>query len=443
VFRPENIIRKKRDRTPLTAAEIRAFVDGIRDGGVSDAQIAAFTMATWFTGMTVEEQSALTRAMRDTGRVLTWSGLDGPVLDKHSTGGVGDLVSLVLGPIVAATGGFVPMISGRGLGHTGGTLDKLESIPGFTTALDIERFVALVREHGLAIVGQTAELAPADRRIYAVRDITATVDSPPLMISSILSKKLAEGLDGLVLDIKYGAGAFTPAADDARRLAREMTRVAAESGLRCSALLTDMNAPLAPVAGNALEVAEAIRILRGERGDGRLHAVIVALSGELLALGGLAETPAAGRKLACRSLSAGDAAAAFARMVAAQGGPADLLERPEQHLPRAAVVRPVPAAASGFVAGVDARAIGWTVVGLGGGRQRDDERIDPAVGLSGLPEPGDYIEAGAPLAVVHAADDERWRRAAAELEAAVTFAAQRSEPAAPVLDRVRSPDDAD
>jgi thymidine phosphorylase len=436
VFRAENFIRKKRDRAQLSADEIRQFAEGVRDGSVSDAQIAAFTMATWFTGMTVEEQSLLTLAMRDSGRVLSWSGLDGPVLDKHSTGGVGDLVSLVLGPIIAACGGFVPMISGRGLGHTGGTLDKLESIPGFTTALDIERFTGLVRSNGLAIVGQTDELAPADRRIYAVRDVTATVDSPPLMISSILSKKLAEGLDALVLDIKFGNGAFTPGPDAARELAREMTRVATESGVRCTALLTDMNAPLAPAAGNALEVMEAIRILSGEVADGRLYSVIVALSGELLHMGALADTPAAGRELACQSLASGHAASAFARTVAAQGGPADLLERSERYLPSAPVARPVCTTRSGFLAAIDARAIGWTVVGLGGGRQRAEDRIDPAVGLSGLPQPGEFIEAGAPLATVHAASEADWQRAAAELEAAMTLAENEPEPMTAVRERI-------
>jgi thymidine phosphorylase len=442
VFRAENIIRKKRDRTPLSETEIRGFVEGIRDNRVSDAQIAAFTMATWFTGMTVDEQSLLTRAMRDSGRVLSWSGLDGPVLDKHSTGGVGDLVSLVLGPIIAACGGFVPMISGRGLGHTGGTLDKLESIPGFTTALEIERFTGLVRANGLAIVGQTDELAPADRRIYAVRDITATVDSPPLMISSILSKKLAEGLDGLVLDIKFGGGAFTPATEAARALAGEMTRVATESGVRCNALLTDMSAPLAPVAGNVLEVKEAIRILKGEGVDGRLYTVIVALAGELLHVGALALTPDEGQALAQQSLASGAAAAVFAQTVAAQGGPADLLERPGHYLPNAPVVRPVRATSSGFLAAIDARAIGWTVVGLGGGRQRAGDRIDPAVGLSGLPEPGDYIESNAPLAVVHAADETHWQRAAAEILAAITLTADKPEPVAAVLERIPGNDHA-
>lgn len=436
MFRAEDIIRKKRERTPLSAAEIEAFVDGVARGRVSDAQIAAFTMATWFTGMTVEEQSLLTLAMRDSGRVLAWSGLDGPVLDKHSTGGVGDLVSLVLGPAVAACGGYVPMISGRGLGHTGGTLDKLESIPGFRTALDIEGFKRLVREIGLAIVGQTDELAPADRRIYAVRDVTATVDSPPLMISSILSKKLAEGLDGLVLDIKYGAGAFTPEPDAARALARSMSDVAAQAGVPCSALLTAMDAPLAAAAGNALEVHEALGALRGEREGTRLVAVTAALGGELLRLGGLAGSAGEGERMIRERLSSGAAAEVFGRMVAGQGGPTDLVERPERHLARAPVARAVPAARAACVEAVDTRAIGWAVVALGGGRQRAEDRIDPAVGFSGLPEPGDRIEAGAPLAVVHAADEDAWRQAAATLEAAIRLSPEPPPRQEIVLERI-------
>ena len=255
MFRAEDIIHKKRDAQTLDAGEISSFVDGIATGRVSDAQIAAFTIAIWFNGMDVPEQMAMTLAMRDSGRVLEWLDLDGPALDKHSTGGVGDLVSLVLAPAIAACGGYVPMISGRGLGHTGGTLDKLESIPGFNTGLEIEKFRSQVIEHGLAIIGQSDHLAPADRRIYAVRDVTATVSSPPLMISSILSKKLAEGLDGLVLDIKYGSGAFSVSAAEAELLAVEMSRVAVKAGVNCTAMVSDMNSPLAGSAGNALELS--------------------------------------------------------------------------------------------------------------------------------------------------------------------------------------------
>jgi len=282
----EELILKKRDGLPLSRREIVSFVEGISSHRVSDAQIAAFTMAVWFRGMSLEEEMALTMAMRDSGEVLAWSGLDGPVLDKHSTGGVGDLVSLLLGPIVASCGAYVPMISGRGLGHTGGTLDKLESIPGFNTRPGIERFQQLVRDHHIAIIGQTDELAPADRRIYAVRDVTATVASRPLIISSILSKKLAEGLDALVMDIKVGSGAFTPAPEEALQLARDISRLAHTAGLPCAALVTDMDQPLAWSAGNALEVDEAVRFLRGDARHERLAEVVSHCPANCLNLGG-------------------------------------------------------------------------------------------------------------------------------------------------------------
>ncbi|MEE4217244.1 MAG: thymidine phosphorylase [Xanthomonadales bacterium] len=421
----EKIIRKKRDGLTLSAAEIADFVNGVSSGDIGDAQIAAFTMATWFNGMSDHEAALLTLAMRDSGSVLDWPGLDGPVLDKHSTGGVGDLVSLVLGPIVASCGGYVPMISGRGLGHTGGTLDKLESIPGFDTTPGIEHFAKQVRDLGIAIVGQTDELAPADRRIYAVRDVTATVSSPPLMISSILSKKLAEGLDGLVLDIKYGSGAFTADAAAALELAAQMSSVAANAGVACNALVTDMNLPLAWSAGNAVEVREAIRFLAGEEPHPRLEEVSMGLSGELLQLGGLAASAAEGRRLAAESISSGRAAEKFARMVHAQGGPADLLERSDVYLPGAHVVRPVAAHRAGFISAIDTTAVGNVVVSLGGGRARTDDIIDPRVGLTALLAGGDQVERGAPLAVVHAADEAGWQRAAQAIVEAYTIRAER------------------
>jgi thymidine phosphorylase len=313
--------QKARRRGAGRRGEIAALVTGVCDGSVSDAQIAAFAMATWFRGMTLDEQMALTLAMRDSGRVLHWDGLDGPVLDKHSTGGVGDLVSLVLGPVIAACGGYVPMISGRGLGHTGGTLDKLESIPGFETAPGFERMQRLVREQGLAIVGQSAELVPADRRVYAVRDVTATVSSTPLIVSSILSKKLAEGLDALVMDVKCGGGAVSADLDTARGLAAEICRVSRSAGLPCSALVTDMDQPLAWSAGNALEVLEAVRFLRGDSRNERVLEVVLALCAELLRLGGLAGDEGGARALAQAALDSGRAAEKFARMVSRPGRP--------------------------------------------------------------------------------------------------------------------------
>jgi thymidine phosphorylase len=411
----EEIILKKRDGLSLSQAEIRAFIDGVSNHSVSDAQIAAFAMAIFFNGMTLGEEKDLTLAMRDSGEVLCWENLDGPVLDKHSTGGVGDLVSLLLGPIVASCGAYIPMISGRGLGHTGGTLDKLDSIPGFDTRPDKARFQQLVRENGIAIIGQTDDLAPADRRIYAVRDVTATVASTPLIISSILSKKLAEGLDALVMDIKYGSGAFTPKAEQAVKLARNISRVAAAAGLPCNAVVTDMEQPLAWSAGNALEVREAVAFLKGEEQHARLAMVVEELSAELLLLGGLAGTIEEGRQMVRGALESGRAAEQFATMVTAQGGPASLLDNPELFLPAAAIARPVFPATAGYVNAIDTRAIGMAVISLGGGRQRVDDAIDPSVGISNIRGIGFQVDAEVPLGFVHAAREEDWNRAADQL----------------------------
>ncbi len=412
----EELILRKRDGLELGTEEIRSFVAGITSGQVTDAQIAAFTMATWFRGMNQGEQMALTLAMRDSGRVLSWEGLDGPVLDKHSTGGVGDMVSLLLGPIVASCGAYVPMISGRGLGHTGGTLDKLESIPGFNSRPGIEQFQQLVRQHRIAIIGQTSELASADLRIYAVRDVTATVASTPLIISSILSKKLAEGLDALIMDIKCGSGAFTPEPADALKLAGEICAVANEAGLPCEALVTDMDQPLSWSAGNALEVLEAIRFLRGERRNDRLFSVVVALSGELLQLGGLAGSATEANEMVINSLDTGRAAEQFSRMVAAQGGPAGLIEEPEKFLPAAPVIRPVFADTSGFIVSIHTRVVGSTVVSLGGGRQRAEDTIDPSVGITDIAGIGCEVDSATPLAVIHASNEDRWEHAATQLK---------------------------
>lgn len=424
-MRIEEIIQHKRDGRALGPAEIAAFVAAVSSGEASDAQVAAFTMATWFNGMDLAETTALTLAMRDSGRVMAWPGLDGPVLDKHSTGGVGDLVSLVLGPVVAACGGYVPMISGRGLGHTGGTLDKLESIPGFDVAPGVPRFRELVESIGLAIIGQSGELAPADRRIYAVRDVTATVSSPPLMISSILSKKLAEGLDGLVLDIKFGSGAFTEARSGAVELARQMSAVAAGAGVACNALVTDMDAPLARSAGNALEIREAAGFLLGEDTHPRLREVTLRLSGELLYLGGLATSADAGMTAALGCLESGRAAEKFESMVAAQGGPGNFLEHMDRHLPRTAIARPVIAEQEGYVTAIDTRAVGEIVILLGGGRQTMNQRIDHGVGIGDLRSPGDRLDKGAALGVIHAADEARWQAAASALHNAYRLGPDR------------------
>ena len=411
---PQEIIRKKRDGGALSATEIAEFIEGLASGRISEGQVAAFAMAVFFNGMSREETVALTRAMTGSGSRLTWRDLDGPVLDKHSTGGIGDKVSLVLAPVVAACGAYVPMISGRGLGHTGGTLDKLDSIPGYATKPDLERLRAAVRTAGCAIIGQTDDLAPADRRLYAIRDVTATVELIPLIVASILSKKLAAGLDALVMDVKAGSGAFLPSFEATRELARTLVEVANGAGLRCSALLTDMSQCLGRTAGNALEVREAIDVLTGRAVHSRLREVTLALAAELLVLGGLAEDKAGAAGAAARALDSGAAAERFARMVAALGGPADVLERPEDHLPEAPVRHAVHLERSGTVAAIDARALGLAVVGLGGGRQRVTDQIDPRVGLAEVRGVGEAVGPDAPLAIVHAATDSD-AAAAAEL----------------------------
>lgn len=416
---PQEIIRAKRDGLALDDTSIQQFVDGLVSGAVTEGQAAAFAMATFFQGMTRRESVALTRAMTASGRVLRWS-LDGPVLDKHSTGGVGDTVSLMLAPLVAACGGYVPMISGRGLGHTGGTYDKFESIPGYRAAPDLATFQKVVRKVGCSIIGQTPELAPADKRLYAVRDVTATVESIPLITASILSKKLAAGLDGLAMDVKFGNGAFMERVPAARRLARSIASVATSAGLPTTALLTAMDQPLASAAGNALEVRYAIEYLTGAVVEPRMHDVVLALGAEMLLLGRLARTPASARAALQKALDSGAAADRFARMVAAMGGPRDLVDRPGAHLEVPPVEVTVHADFRGTVSRIDTRAVGLAVVSLGGGRTRPQDDIDHAVGLTRLAAVGDEVGAGAndrPLAVVHA------RTRAAADEAAVRIRA--------------------
>jgi thymidine phosphorylase len=416
---PQEIIRKKRDGGVLDAGEIAFFVEGMSAGRISEGQAAAFAMAVYFHSMTRAETVALTLAKAASGTRLAWDDL-GPVVDKHSTGGIGDKVSLILAPIVAACGAYVPMISGRGLGHTGGTLDKLDSIPGYDTAPDLERLRAAVRTAGCAIIGQTAELAPADRRLYAIRDVTATVESVPLIVASILSKKLAAGLDALVMDVKVGSGAFLPSLDAARDLARNLVEVAGGAGLPCRALLTDMDQCLGHSAGNALEVHEAIEMLTGARKDLRLHEVTLALSAELLLMGGLATDAADARQHAERALESGAAAERFARMVAALGGPHDLVERPARHLAACAVQRPLHLPRTGTIGRIDGRALGLAIVALGGGRTHPADAIDHAVGLSEVLGLGERVDADRPFAIVHARTDAGLEAATRAIAAAVS-----------------------
>jgi thymidine phosphorylase len=434
---PQEIIRRKRDGHRLSDAEIAWFVQAMTRETIGAGKVAAFAMAVFFRGLDRGERVALTRAMAQSGRTLDWRALDlpGPVVDKHSTGGVGDKVSLILAPLVAACGGFVPMISGRGLGHTGGTLDKLDAIPGYRSVPAIAEFQRVVREAGCAIIGQTPDLAPADRRFYAIRDVTATVESIDLITASILSKKLAAGLDALVMDVKFGSGAFMQALKDARALARAIVDVANDAGLRTTALLTDMGQVLGRTAGNALEVGECLECLTTGRGEPRLMAVTRALAAEMLAIGGIAAGAAAEAKVA-DALASGAAAERFQRMVAGLGGPADLLDRWRDHLPAAPVRHPARPDRAGIVQAVDTRAVGLAVLDLGGGRKGREDAIDPRVGLTEVAGIGERVGPDRPLAIVHAASIDAAEAAAAALRAAYAVGDAPIETAAPVRERI-------
>lgn len=423
-FLPQALIAKKRDGGTLDADEIGFIVDGLVSGDLSEGQVAAFAMAVFFQGLDTNEKATLTRAMASSGRIVDWRalGIDRPILDKHSTGGVGDKVSLILAPLVAACGGAVPMIAGRGLGHTGGTIDKLEAIPGYQVAPDFERWAATVKSAGCAIIGQTADVAPADRRLYAIRDVTATVESIPLITASILAKKLAAGLDALVMDVKYGSGAFMVEEDRAAELGHSLVQVSEAAGLPCRLYLTDMNQVLGHNAGNGLEVLEAIEFLTGKRRDQRLASVTLTLAAEMLVMGGLADGLYSARMTVERALASGAALECFARMVAGLGGPSDLIERAINHLPQAPIEIAIPAPRAGFVTAQDVRRIGWAIVSLGGGRARVEDKVDPSVGLSNVAAIGSEVGPDAPLAICHAATREAAERCTAEIQAAFRIA---------------------
>ncbi|HEY8328973.1 MAG TPA: thymidine phosphorylase, partial [Rhodanobacter sp.] len=396
------LIRCKRGGARLDANQLRAVAQGIGGGSWSEGQIAAFAMAVAWRGMSVDECLQFTLALCDSGQRLRWDQLPGPVLDKHSTGGVGDGVSLLLAPLLAACGGYVPMISGRGLGHTGGTLDKLESLAGYDVHPTTARLRQVVGEVGCAIVGQGADLVPADRRLYAVRDVTATVDVAELMVASILSKKLAGGAQALVLDIKTGSGAQLPGMAAARALAERMLATAAGTGISLRVAFSDMGQVLGREAGNALELRAVLDLLRGRDDNPRLRALSLELAAELLCMGGLARDRGEADRRVRTALDSGAAAERFARMVSALGGPADLLERPDAHLAVAPIQRAVLASESGHVAAVNVRALGQVVVDLGGGRTQPEQALDHAVGLAEVIGRGDAVDAGQPLAIVHA-----------------------------------------
>ncbi|CAM3571185.1 thymidine phosphorylase [Parendozoicomonas haliclonae] len=438
MFLPQEVIRRKREGLVLSNEDIHAFIKGVTNNTVSEGQIGAFAMATYFNGMTLDERVALTTAMCESGTVLNWhnQGLQGPVVDKHSTGGVGDMVSLMLGPMLAACGCFVPMISGRGLGHTGGTLDKLDAIPGYQTSVSEELLRKAVRECGVAIVGQTSSLAPADKHIYAVRDVTATVESIDLITASILAKKLAEGLDALVMDVKVGSGAFMPTYEKSRELAESIVGVAIGAGVKTSALLTDMNQCLANSAGNALEVREAVRFLRGEEINPRLYEVTMALAADVLVSANVtADLDEARQKLdAC--LKDGRAADIFGYMVNVLGGPEDFVENYDNYLPKAQIIKPVLAEHAGFIGAIDTRSLGLSVVALGGGRRTPSDALDYSVGLSEVTGLGTSVAVGDPLAMIHANSEESWQQAASMVHQAMSVTEQRHEMPTIVYERI-------
>ena len=431
----QEIIRDLRDRKGLDASQIDSFVQGVADGSVSDAQIAAFTMAACINGLSFDESVALTRAMADSGDCYDWRahGLDGPIVDKHSTGGVGDKLSLMLAPMLAACGAYVPMISGRGLGHTGGTLDKLEAIPGYDVSPSRMRFVDAVKSAGCAIVGASADVAPADRRMYAVRDVTATVESTGLITASILSKKLSAGVDALVMDVKTGTGAFAASLQDARALARSLCDVANGAGLPTVALITDMNQPMGTTAGNALEVHEAVEFLKahaegdapGSR-DARMTEAVMALGSQMLVLAGLESDVSRARDRLLEALHSGAALDRFDRMVSALGGPTGFSARAHELLPAAKSIVDVHAREAGIIEAMDARELGLVVVELGGGRRRAEDAIDPSVGLDRIRGIGASVGPDAPLARVHARTADEAAAAAARIRACVRVSVDAS-----------------
>ncbi len=424
---PQHIIARKRDGGALTREEIEAFVRGATDASWADYQLSAMLMAIFLRGMTPVETAHFTRAMMESGRVADLSSIRMPKADKHSTGGVGDKVSLHLAPMVAACGVAVPMISGRGLGHTGGTLDKLEAIPGFSVNLSFASYRAQVKRLGLCLIGQTAELAPADKKLYALRDVTGTVECIPLICGSILAKKLAEGIDVLVLDVKFGRGAFMKDRKQARQLAQALVRVARAMGKPTRALLTAMDEPLGRTVGNALEVAESIDCLRG-RGPADTMAVTYALGEQMLLLAKVACTAKAARAQLEKTIRDGSALGRFRAMIGAQGGDARVVDEPGR-LPQARLQVPLPAARSGFVQGVDAMGVALAALRLGAGRAKAEDKVDPAVGISGLVKVGEKVAAGTPLCVIHANDRQALAEARRMLTAAIVVGGSRIPPA--------------
>lgn len=413
---PQELIRKKRDGLVLNKNEILQFVHDVTNGGFSDSQIAAMTMAIFLNGMGRDETVALTSAMCNSGDVLNWDHLDGPVVDKHSTGGVGDNVSLMLAPLVASCGLYVPMISGRGLGHTGGTLDKLESITGYNVAPSQELFNQVVNDVGCAIISASGNLTPADKKIYAIRDVSATVESVPLIVASILSKKLASGLGALVLDVKCGNGSTTSNVDEAKLLARELTDVANGAGLPTKAIITDMNQPLASAVGNAVEIKNTIAFLKGSKQDVRLRSIVLEIASSMIIAGGLTTSRDKALQIAITKLEDGSAAETFGRMVHALGGPTDIIENADAYLPAANLIMPITARQDGWIASYQTRELGMAVVRLGGGRSNPNDKLDYSVGLSGLLPIGHKVTKGDPIAMAHVGSEDQLAQVTQEIQ---------------------------
>lgn len=433
---PQEIIRKKRDNNTLTKDEIDFFIKGVTDGSIVDAQIAALTMAILLNGLNLDEKTALTMTMRDSGDVLDWNEFDAPVVDKHSSGGVGDKVSLMLAPMLAACGVYVPMISGRGLGHTGGTLDKFDSIPNYQTVPSNDLFKKTVRTVGCAIIGQTGNLAPADKKIYALRDVCGTVESVDLITASILSKKLAAGLDCLVMDLKCGNGAFMDNIDKARVLAKSIVNVANAAGCKTKAVLTDMNQVLGKNVGNALEVQEAVDFLKGEKVDTRLYAITMELCAELLVLSKVCVDLNEAKNKLKKVLDKGYALEKFAQMVAALGGPKDFIETPQKYLPQAKIIRPIYPLQEGFVSAMDTREVGLSIIEMKGGRITPDQKLDYATGYTEFCQIGQKVDKHVPLAIAHVQTEEQFAQAEKYLRNLVSINDKRTALTSEIIEKI-------
>lgn len=433
---PAEIIRTKREKGKLSKEQIDFFIKGITDKTIADSQVGAFTMAIFLNGLDFEEITNLSLAMRDSGDVMDWSDIDGAIIDKHSSGGVGDKISLMLAPMLAACGGFVPMVAGRGLGHTGGTLDKLESIPNYDVSPSSEKFKKIVKEIGCAIIGQTAKIAPADKKIYAIRDVCATVESVPLITASITSKKLASNLDCLVMDLKCGNGAFMESLKDAAELAKSIVNVANMAGTKTKAIITDMNQVLGRNVGNATEVLEAVEYLKGQKVDARMHEINMALCADLLVSSNLAKNEKQAKEKLQESIDSGKALEIFGKMVHALGGPIDFIENYETYLPKAKIIRPIYSQTEGYVVSMDTRKIGLSIIEMNGGRKHPDDKLDLATGFSDFCQIGDPITKNKPLAIAHVQTEEQFKTAEEELNLLINLTTNKPQKKSPILDRI-------